>query len=199
MLADELIKALIIDEGSIGDKIVIELGNKKLAEDMYEIIKQHYKLTKLFSRTRKVYFKENSSWNHIFSSYGFGFSSESFENLYKSISQLPIDYKQANLEFLYKLKTCHSNHKKHSETKKLIIQSLLNEPKTLNELAKEIGIKQTSTSVHIKNLPIIIKVDEKILRRGGYAKVNIFGIKDIQKAQEFLAKKIHYTRRPRLP
>ena len=143
-------------------------------------------MTKVYQDLIQQYFKENPFWNHNLSACGFGFSAKSFKDLYKSISSLPINYKQENLEFLYKLQTNNQYHRKHGETKKLIISSLLKEPKTLSELAKELCIRQGSVSDHIKELPIVIKIDEKILRRGGYAKVNIFGIKNVLEAQKFL-------------
>ena len=40
----------------------------------------------------------------------------------------------------------------------------------------------------LMKLGIVEKVDEKILRRGGYTKVGVYGIKDIVMAQEFLKK-----------
>jgi len=36
------------------------------------------------------------------------------------------------------------------------------------------------------DLGIVDKINEKLLRRGGYAKVGIYGIVDINKAKEFL-------------
>ncbi len=42
------------------------------------------------------------------------------------------------------------------------------------------------TKIYFLELGIVDKIDEKILKRGGYAKVGIYGIKDIDKANEFL-------------
>ncbi len=189
IITDEITKAMIIDEGSIEDKIKIELANKKLVEDLYDIIQNHYKLTKLSSRKRYNISFKGDSYKHNLFVWGFGFSAESFIDLYKSISPLPINYKQDGLEFLYKLQTRGWKQRKHhGETQRLIVLSLLNKPKTLSELAKELCMRQTTISAYIRKLPIITKIDEIILRRGGYAKANIFGIRDVKKAQEFLNK-----------
>jgi len=193
ILTDEVIKALILDEGSIEDKIKIELANQKLVEGLYEIISDHYNLTKLFSRIRyNISFK--GKWNHDSYVWGFGFSAESFNGLYNSISLSPIDYKQEAIEFLAKLQNKNYFHRKHGETKKLITVSLLKGPKTFLELSRELQIRQTSVSSHIRKLPFIKKVDERILRRGGFARVNVHGIKDTEKARNFLETKIHYKR-----
>ena len=122
------------------------------------------------------------------------FSAESFKDLHNSISLSPIDYKQEAIEFLAKLQNKNYFHRKHGETKKLITASLLKEPKTFFELSRELNIRQTSVSSHIRRLPFILKVDEKILRRGGFARVNVHGIKDIEEAQNFLETKTHYKR-----
>jgi len=189
ILVDEVVKALIIDEGAVEDKIEVELSNKQLVEDLYEIINFYYELTKITTRTREFCFKLNPKWIYISNVWKIGFSASSFKNLFLSISPLPIDYKQENLEFLYKVKTCGWKQRKHhGETRRLIVLSLLNKPKTLSELAKELCMKQTTISAYIKKLPVITKVNEKILRRGGYSRVNVFGIRDISNAQEFLSK-----------
>lgn len=192
IFVDEIIKAMIIDEGSIGDKIKIELANKKLIEDLHEVISRHYNLTKIFLRQRKgIYFKQNPQWTHDCKVFGINFSSTSFKHLNNSISPLPIEYKQEALNFLYDLQTNNQFHRKHNETKKLIITSLLKQPKAFFELAKELKVRRTTISAHIKKLPFVIKTNERVLRRGGYAKENIFGIHDIKKAQEFLEADTH--------
>lgn len=196
ILTDEIVKALIIDEGSIGDKITIELANQKLVENLYDIISGHYELNKLFSRERhNISFKGNS-WNHNLTAWGFAFSAKSFQKLYKSISLLPIPYKQENLSFLYLCQTKSWNQRKFGETKKLIVLSLLKKPKTMEELAKELLVKQTTIRSHLKGHPtfrdsliklgIVEKIEERILRRGGFARVGIYGIKDINKAKNFI-------------
>jgi predicted ArsR family transcriptional regulator len=69
------------------------------------------------------------------------------------------------------------------ERRKLKIES----PKTVNELANELQVAQSTIRSHLNGHPTyseslikskrVVKTGEKILRRGGYAKVNIFGIK----------------------
>ncbi len=197
MLADEIIKALIIDEGCINDKITIELANKELVEDLYQIIKVHYNLTKLFTRKRNTVFKENPKWNRELYSWGFRFSGDSIKELYSSISPLPIDYKEKALELSYKIKIrpWKQNQKK---IKKLIVQLLLEKPLTISELSDKLEVKRCTISAHLKGnhptystslikLGIVEKKGFKILRRGGYTKADIFGINNLDKAKEFVA------------
>ncbi len=195
-LVDEIIKALIIDEGKVDDKIEAELANEKLVNDIHDLINEHYKATKITSRTRTIGFKNNPKWIHTTTIWKIGISASSFKDLYNSISPLPINYKEENLKFLFDRQSRDFNQRKLGETKKLIVKSLLEKPKTMDELAKELLIKQTTIRAHLKghptyknsliNLGLIDKIDEKLLRRGGYAKVGIYGIKDIDKAKEFL-------------
>lgn len=194
-LVDEIVKAMIVDEGDVEDKIEAELANQRFVNDLYEIINPYYKLTKITTRTRNIDFKIKPEWNYNSTVWKIGFSAASFQDLYKSIF-LPIDYKQENLEFLNKRQTKNWNQRKVGETRKMIVKSLLESPKTMDELAKELLVKQTTIRAHLKGHPtiknplvklgIVGKVDEKILRRGGYCKVGIYGIMNINKAKEFL-------------
>jgi DNA-binding transcriptional ArsR family regulator len=195
VLTDEIIKALIVDEGWIEDKIKVELANKELVKGLYEIISHHYMLAKLISRERhNISFK--GLWNHDLSVWGFEFSAKSFQDLHKSISPLPIDYKQEALDFLYERQTRGYNQRKSNETKKLIIRSLLENSKTIGELAKELLVKQTTIRAHLKGHPsyrealiklgIADRIGEKILRRGGFTRVGIYGIKNKKKAIDYL-------------
>ena len=196
ILADEIVKALIIDEGSIDDKIEVELANETLVRDIIETIDKHYNFTKITSRTRTIEFKANPKWKHTTTVWNIGFAASSFQELYKSISPLPINYKNENLEFLYKRQTRKRKQRKHGETRRLIVLSLLNSSKTIEELAKELLIKQTTVRAQLRGHPnvkeplislgIVDKVDERILRRGGYAKAAVYGIKDINEANKFL-------------
>lgn len=198
ILADEIIKALIIDEGRVDDKIESELANEKLVKDIYEISNVYYKITKITSRTRKIDFKIKPRWKYNSTVWKINFSANSFKDLLNSLSPLPIEYKQENLNFLSKRQSRDYNQRNMYETKKLIVSSLLKNPKTMEDLAKELLIKQTTIRAHLKGHPtysedlislgIIEKVNEKLLGRGGYAKVNVYGIKDIIKATEFLNK-----------
>jgi hypothetical protein len=124
------------------------------------------------------------------------FSAKSFQDLYKSLFSIPISYKEDNLRFLFDRQNRSFNQRKLGETKRLIVTSLLQSPKTMEELAKKLLVKQTTIRAHLKGHPtykdslmklgIVDRIDEKILRRGGYAKVGVYGIKDVNKAQKFL-------------
>ena len=194
ILTDEIVKAIIIDEGNIEDKIEAELANERLIKDLYEVASRYYRLTKIASRTIK--FKDNPKWTHTTTLWNIGFSAKSFQDLHKSISPLPIDYKEENLKFLFERKNRLFNQRKAGETKKLIVKSLLENPKTIEELSKELFMKQTTVRAHLKGHPtynssliglsFVDRISEKILRRGGYAKVGIYGVTDINKAKEFL-------------
>ena len=194
-LVDEIVKALIIDEGDVEDKIVAELSNKELVNDIYEIINPYYKLAKVTNRTRKINFGIKDNWKYNSSVWKISFSASSFKDLHKSLSPLPIYYKQDNLDFLYARQTKSWNQRKHGETRKLIVKSLLQNPKTMDELAKELLVKQTTIRAHLKghpniknpliNLGIVEKIGERELKRGGYARVGVYGIKDMKKAQDY--------------
>ena len=180
----------------VEDKIEAELANEQLVRDLSEVSSPHYNLTKITSRTRTIYFKNKPEWTHTTTVWNIGFSASGFINLNKSISPLPIEYKQEALEFLSKRQNRGFNQRKTRETKKLIVGSLLKSPKTIDELAKELLMKQTTIRAHLKGHPtytdsliklgIVERVDEKLLRRGGFAKVEIYGIKNIDKASEFV-------------
>ncbi len=196
ILTDEIVKALIIDEGGVEDKIEAELANERLVRDLSNVFGNFYSLTKITSRTRTIDFKNKPEWTHTTIAWKIGFSSTSFEELYKSIFPLPIDYKSRSLNLLHKLKNRNYNQRKTNETRKLIVSSLLESPKSIGELSEILLVKQTTIRSHLRghptyresliNLGIIEKVNEKLLRRGGYAKVGIYGIKDINRANEFL-------------
>jgi hypothetical protein len=195
-IADEIVKALIIDEGIVEDKIEAELANERLIKSLYDVLNNHYNLTKITSRTRDIDFKLKPEWKYTCSVWNLGFSASSFQDLYNSIFPLPIKYKNENLEFLFKRQTRGFNQRKVGETRKLIVKSLLGSPKTIDELAKELLVKQTTIRAHLKghqniknpliSLRIVDKIGEKILRRGGYAKAGIYGITNMEKAEEFI-------------
>lgn len=197
-ITDEIIKALIIDEGAVTDKIEIELANERLIEDIREVTQKYYDLNELSTRTRKINFKNNPKWTRVSSVWKIGFSANCFKELNKSIQPLPIHYKKDNLIALVARQSRGYNQKKMLETKKLIVKSLLDCPKTIDELAKQFLVKETTIRAHLKGHPtytkslvgqgIVNKIEEKILRRGGYAKVGVYGIIDMNKANEFLNK-----------
>lgn len=196
ILTDEIIKALIIDEGVVEDKIEAELSNERLVSDIHNVSKCFYNLTKTTSRTRKIDFKLKPEWKYNSTVWNIGFSASSFQEMYRSFFPLPIKHKSENLEFLFKRQTRDFNQRKFGETRRLIVKSLLESPKTIEELAKELLVKQTTIRAHLKGHPnirnplttlgIVDRIDERLLRRGGYAKAGIYGIKDINKAKEFI-------------
>jgi hypothetical protein len=196
IIIDEIVKALIIDEGNIEDKIEVELTNERLIKDLYEVINQYYPLSRITSRIRDIDFKAKPEWKYKSSVWNLNFSAKSFQDLYKSLFSIPISYKEDNLRFLFDRQNRSFNQRKLGETKRLIVTSLLQSPKTMEELAKKLLVKQTTIRAHLKGHPtykdslmklgIVDRIDEKILRRGGYAKVGVYGIKDVNKAQKFL-------------
>ena len=198
ILVDEIVKALIVDEGRVDDKIEAELANEKLVNGLYFLIGDYYRLNKVASRTRTIVFKNNPKWTHTTKSSRLVFNASNFKEIYKSISPLPIDYKEEGLKFLFDRQNRKFNQRKMGETKKLIVKSLLSQPKTMEELAKELLVRQTTIRAHLKGHPtykdslislgLVEKIDEKILRRGGYAKVVIYGIKNVMKANELISK-----------
>lgn len=192
VLADEIIKALIIDEGAIEDKVKIELSNERLVKDLCEVISKYYKLRKITYRKRSIRFKDNPKWKYISNSWGLIFASENIKRLYISISPLPIDYKEDALKLLYRRKIRKWYKKKPAETKSLIIKSLLEKPKSVSELANSLCIKNGTVLSHLYGHPtystpliklgIIKKINKRKLKRGGYTNVNIYGIDNKNKA-----------------
>lgn len=199
LIADEIIKALIIDEGNIEDKLGAELANEKLVRDICEVVGIYYKLNKITSRTRTIEFKNKPEWTRTVTVWSISFCASGFSSLYRSLSPIPIYYKQDNLKFLFDRQNRGFNQRRMGETRKLIVKSLLKSPKSMDELAKELLIKQTTIRAHLKghlrykdslmSLGIIDKIDEKLLRRGGFARVGIYGIKDVEMANEFIKMK----------
>lgn len=105
-LLDEFIKAMIINEGYIEDKIRIELGdNEEFVKDIYEVVSVFYKLNNLRHRFRSIEFKKVNKKYVNTKSWIIEINPTSFQLLYESINPLPIDYKQINFELLYKRKT----------------------------------------------------------------------------------------------
>ena len=196
ILVDEFIKAMIIDEGQICDNIIVELGNEKLLRESHEIISLYYKLNNITTRTRDyIYFKEaDKSYKNV-KAWQFVFSSSSDKLLYESISPIPIDYKQKSLELMYIRKTRSWFKRKRGETERLIIKSILDNPKSVLELSYELQVRNSVILKHIRgknnsliNLGLVQQIEERILRKGGYAKAGIFGILDKEKAIRYLKK-----------
>ena len=197
ILLDEFIKAMITDEGAVDDKIRIELGNnEKFVKDIYEVVSIYYKLNKLSSRERFIRFKENPKWNYKTTLWKIDFSTESFIELHRSLGQLPIGYKQRNFDFLLEWKSKRWNQRRVGESKKLILKSLLKKPKSIQELSNELLVKNNVVSVHLKgnhnkknslySLGIVEKIGEEILHKGGFARRDIYGIIDEEKAKEYI-------------
>ena len=185
-LADEIIKALIIDESDINEKVRIELSNQKLIEDLHEIFRVYYNLANISTRERKIEIEESGKiYNYLSTSWKFCFSTSSFKELYKSISPIPISYKEENLKTLVNIQSRNWYKKKPEEMKKLIVESLIKKPKSVSELSKELQITQSTIRSHINGSTTyseslissgkVVKVGERILKKGGYAKENIFG------------------------
>lgn len=198
LLADEVIKALIIDEGDVSDRIRIELANQKLVEDLCEIFRIYYNLTNIISRTRYIKFYNNKKPfpAHVLKSWKFGISASSFKDLYKSINPLPINYKENNFIALGNNQNRKWLVRKTGETKKMIVKSLIGNSKSVTELANDLVVGHSTIRRHLNGhseysdslikLNIIKKSGERILKKGGYAKENIFSIKDINKAENYL-------------
>lgn len=198
ILLDEFVKAMIIDEGAIDDKIRIELGdNERLIRDIYEVVSRYYPLNPLSSRIRDRYFLENRDWDYKNKkSWKIEFKAISFTLLYKSISPLPIGYKQRSLDGLNDRANRKWFKRRNGETKRLIVKSLLNESKSVLDLSYELYVQMSIIRAHLKTKPninssliglgIIGKVDEIVLPKGCYSKTDIYGIIDKKKAEDYI-------------
>ena len=198
VLLDEFIKAMIIDEATVNDAIRIELGdNERFVMDIREIVCYCYKLNKISHRQRATNFTEgNSSWSYFKKFWNIEFSTSSFKLLYESISSLPISYKQISFEGLYRRKSRMWFKRNAKETKKLIIKSLLEKPKSILGLCIELNVGRKAITSHLNGAPtysqslidngIVTVIGERLLKKGGYAKENVYGIKDEDKAKEYI-------------
>ena len=100
---------------------------------------------------------------------------------------------------LYQCKKCSAQGNiftlvKHYGDKKSDV--LLKKPKSIQELSNELLVKNNVVSVHLKgnhnkknslySLGIVEKICEEILHKGGFARRDIYGIIDEEKAKEYI-------------
>lgn len=138
-IANEIIKAAIIDEGWIEDKISFAISNEKLCRDVWEITKPHYEVGRFPEKPRirrGITNKRLPEWRWII-------LSKSMKDFYDNIS-FPLSHKQERLEFVVKRQSRRWYKRKPNETKKLITKSLLKSPKTIKELTFELNVRTTS-------------------------------------------------------
>lgn len=195
-IADEIIKAALIDEGWIYDKINFGIANEKLSRDVWEITKAHYKVGRFPTKPRTrigISGKCLNDWKWTI-------SNKSADGLFNSIKPLPIPYKNETLNFIIRRHNRSWYKRKPGETKSLIIKSLLRSPKTSKELAFELDIMISSISnlingVHsrsqnttgLKELGIIGIIGHKNHPACGAAgRSLVYGIIDKKKANNFL-------------
>jgi hypothetical protein len=173
----ELIKAFIIDEGRIGDSgIQIELvANPKFTKELQRICQE------------KLGYKTSSSRNC------FIISCKSFPLLLKDMKNLVIPEKEEMLLKWFKRKSRSWYNKKKNDTKKEIVKLLLKTPMTTKDLSLNIGVKTESIRTQIKGYYLNEKyvsglVDLDLVKpvNKGWRNANIFGIKDRNKAIEFI-------------
>ena len=174
---------MLIDEGAIEEKIEVELCNKKLIEDLYSILKDHYILRPI--STRKRFSGYHWDRGDLSESWNLNFSIKSCSLLYKSISPLSIVYKEKNLQLLFKLKERKYTFNS-KQIKEDIIKTLSESPKTIEEIAQSTIMHRSLirkylygkvNGSNLLELGIIEKCGEKILRKGGFTRAPIFQLK----------------------
>src|SRR3989338_1890020 len=195
---NEFIKSMTIDEGAVDGNIRVELGNnEQFIYDIYEVVSSFYKLNKISSRHRFIHFKGvKNKYNYEQTSWTIVFSASCFKMLYENINPLPITYKQRNFQAIYTRQIRSWFKRKEGETKKLMVESLLQNPKSILELCLELNVGLSVIRSHLKGHPtysdslikigIVSKVGERVLQKGGFAKEDLFGIVDQEKARKYL-------------
>lgn len=192
---NEIIKAAIIDEGWIEDKISFAISNENLCRDVWEITKAHYEVGRFPEKPRErigITGKKVLEYRWII-------LSKSMKNFYENI-KLPLSHKQERLEFAVKRQTREWYKRKPNETKKLIIESLMKSPKSIKELSFELNVRTTSilnliNGVHcptqntngLKDLEIIGILEYRRNTKGERTgKFPIYYIVDEKKGEDFI-------------
>ncbi|MBL7206286.1 MAG: hypothetical protein ISS36_01665 [Candidatus Aenigmarchaeota archaeon] len=196
-IANEIIKSAIVDEGWVGDRIGFSLSNGELCKDVWEIAKAHYNVGR-FPENPRI---RKGITNKKLLEWAWKFSSKSIKNLHKNI-EFPLSYKQKAVEFIVKRQSRGWYKRKPNETKKLIIKSLLDDPKSITDLAFELNIRATSVSnlingVHSGDQNTDGLIDKGIITFVGFrknkkgertGKSKIYTIADEMQAKYFLNK-----------
>ncbi|MBI5061315.1 MAG: hypothetical protein HZB67_03295 [Candidatus Aenigmarchaeota archaeon] len=194
-IANEIIKAAIIDEGWVEDKISFAISNEKLCKDIWEIAKAHYGVGNFPEKPRErigITGKKVSEWRWII-------LSKSMKDFYENI-ELPLSHKQERVKFAVKRQSREWYKRKPNETKKLIIQSLLKSPKSIKELSFELNVRTTSilnliNGIHcrtqntdgLKDYEIIGILEYRTNTKGERTgKFPIYYVIDKDKAEEFV-------------
>lgn len=134
----EIIRAFIIDEGTIDDSsVTICSSNKLLIEDLKEIC-------------RKLRYECGKTINGKVAYY-FSILSKSLKKLYDDVKPLSIINKQKSFLFAIRDKNAPGEHKPIWATKKRILQ-LLKKPMTSKQLAYKIGIDSNRINRHMNDL-----------------------------------------------
>lgn len=140
-IANEIIKAAIIDEGWIEDRIGFSISNGELCRDIWEIANSHYEVGRFPIKPRE----RVGITNKTLLDYTWRFSSKSVKDICKNII-FPLSFKQKALEFIVQRQSRGWYKRKPNKTRKLMIKSLLESPKSTMELACELNIRSTSVS-----------------------------------------------------
>lgn len=155
-----IIKAFIIDEGSIRDSgIDIYSANINLLTDLQQICsKLKYKCGCIRRGAGCYYFK---------------ILSQSIPKLIKDLSPIPYEKKNKRLNFILERQNRNWDHKKEGFTKQKIIELLTVKPRTIFELALELSIApKTIGGYHLKKLE-----KERIVKRDTSNKEHIWNLK----------------------
>lgn len=194
-IANEFVKAAIIDEGWIEDKISFAISNRKLCKDVWEISGSHYGVGTFPNKPRErigITGKRVLEWRWII-------LSKSMKDFYENI-ELPISHKQEKVKFAVKRQSRNWKQRKPKETRKMIVKSLLNCPKSIKELSFEMNIRTTSVlnlingvhcptkeSVGLKELGLIEVLEYRRNSKGERTgKFPIYYVRNEQSAKNFL-------------
>ncbi len=138
-IANEIIKAAITDDSWVEDKVSFSVSNERLSRDVWEITKTHYTVGKFPEKPRiriGISGKDAIEWK-------WSILSSSLSDFQRNI-KLPLTHKQERIDFAVKRQNREWYKRKPNETKKLIIKSLLEKPKSIKELCFELNVRTTS-------------------------------------------------------
>ncbi len=194
-IANEIIKAAITDDGWIEDRISFSVANEHLSKDVWEIAKAHYDVGKFPDKPRErigISGKPAIEWK-------WSILSSSMKKISENI-KFPLSHKQERLEFAIRRQNRQWYKRKPKETRKLLIKSLLEKPKSTKELCFELNIRSTSilnliNGIHcnsqntkgLKELGIVDILEYRTNTPGERTgKFQIYFVKDKEVAQKFM-------------
>ncbi len=141
--------AFLIDEGNIEDKIEIRIANKKALESLRGI---------MISLGYKIYPIRKSSYNGV-PIYILAVANKEVKKLLKDYTKLIKRYpscrlgdQEESLKFIVKRNQFNWTHRFSPQVDKIILNSLINNPKTVKDLSRILLLSHNNPRRHLKRL-----------------------------------------------